>query len=1290
MTQAPASPGWTPQQLAAIEHRTGNLIVSASAGSGKTAVLTERVLRLVTGSNGGPPVPIDRMLIITFTEKAAREMRERIEARLRKAVEEGGDARSRAHASAAIDALGGSWIMTIDAFCRRVVVENFHRAGVSPQPRVPDETELVRLEQLALDRLLEDRAASPESRAALAGLLRAYPGGVGGLRENLVHLMRFLESLDQPETWSARVRASIARTLAAQSIDELPEADAARQTFAISCRELADALREVASLAGQRPHDTGIPDRWEQLAGELEAIADGNGAPWADETRTAAERLAPTISGIMNKGECGGILYRDEEFRKSILERLSGHFRRWQKEWFALDAANWLEGARHAARQAARLLDLTEAALEQVREARRRRGLVSFNDFERLALQILSNEAGDGPSDVALAYRERFEYVLVDEFQDTSPLQNSIVARVARDGAGNLFVVGDYKQSIYRFRFAEPSLFLDLMQGGAGDARRFDHVALTRNFRSRAGILAFANAAFERLMDPIVGEIVYDERERLEATRVDGAWADPVCVEAHWIGRPDAPPEPLEPSEDGEEPEGGMVPERPLEFLKGAEAQAAWVARRIRELTDPAHGLRPAAGGEVTPAVIRPGDCAILLRSLRGEIGVWVAALEREGLKVRAGGFDPIATSPALLDLIAALRLADNPLQDIPLATVMRSPLAGFDDNDLVRIRLAHPDGAFHDAVWCAAGRVDPAAEPTDGDPLAPELAERVRTFVAMVDRWRALAATHPAAEVLDAVLRDTAYESYLSGRPDAAMTLHHVDYLRGLMRRLATPGDGRNALNAFLEQVDRAMEGTERIGELPDSVTDTGEAVHLLTIHAAKGLEYPVVFLPRLERRFRVGLSSDTLVDREHGLALRGVDPVRRRQYPTLAHHVLSDSQRRKERSEELRLLYVALTRARERLVLVGQTRGRDAWREKARWITVHADRPLTALERLHAGTPADLFGPIVEALAGQDTPPTWLRVDEEPPPATDDTPVDRPLLARALVRAGDNPEADWRCAAEQLCGEAGLAQPPEARHIRLLPTLDPAAPLTRLPLKTTVTALRLAANEQTAAAEAEAEREDDTFGEEEMLGAGYQRRATLEAVLPRWAAPATGATRLTGAQRGTLTHELLARLPLSPTPTAAAIREHALALCARNATPDCDAEVLVAQLDLDAIEWFFATDLGRHMLAHPSQVLRELPFTARKSVADLNPEAGLAFPGEAVLLQGIIDAMIDEGDTVTIFDYKTDRTHPALTIEDLVERYRLQLELYGRAIKAIWQPQRVRMALVFLNARRIVWPFE
>ncbi len=1269
---------WTDDQLRAIDERGGHLVVAASAGAGKTAVLTERVLRWLTepGADGEPPAELSELLVITFTEKAARQMRERIEARLHAALAEADPEEPRAALlRRALDDIPSAWIMTIDAFCRRVVLEHFHQAGLPPAPRVPDTAELADLEGIAVRDTLEAWSAEDHPRRAdLLELLEGAARGEETLVAQLLGLMHFLASLDRPDLWRAGAEERVARTLAATSFSELPEAaDAARECGrgAAALAEALDAVADAARECGAEPCFFEQVTEARAILGEIAAAA----GPLPVDALDARLAAGPDefVGKISLKKVCGAALYASPLKARS-LEPLRRRWQEWRDAWFGLDEPALLAGARLAARRVDTLLALAAEAERRAGVRKTRRGLVTFNDFQRHTLAILSDrDCPEAPSAIAIAYRERFRAVMVDEYQDTSPLQDAIVARVARGDdpsgleRGNLFLVGDYKQSIYRFRHADPLLFrskLDMAEPAVAEARGaggFQRVDLRENFRSRPDLLRCVNGFFERLMDRAIGEVDYADRERLVAGLKDEPGDEPDCVEVCWLpkasGRGGAPADAAEDDDADTDPAAGE-PAEAEEALEGTEAQAAWVARRIRALVD---------AGEAAP-----GDCAILLRSLRGELDLWARALAREGLAVRAPGVSPLLVTVEMLDLVAALRVADNPLQDLPLAVLLRSPIGGFGDEDLLRIRMRRRRGPFHEAYLAATGAID--AEP--GAPELPSsLAGRLARFDALIAAWRGLARRAGAADVLEAIVRESAFEAWLAGRTNAMRRLEHVDWLRRLAARFGRSEGGANPLARMLELIDGAG-GGEEMGELPESLADPSGAVNLLTIHKSKGLEFPVVFLPRLERRLRHPASGGAvLFDREAGIAAKGFDTASRREYETLGWRALLEAVERKDRSEELRLLYVAMTRARRRLVLVGQVAdpqiATERWAARA---SAGADC-LGVLERLRAPSALDLLAPIIEAWRRETAgPPAWLVVHEGGALPAPGGAEKFPLLRRALARLGEDPAADWRAAMSEVAIAADGAAPATAADLRLIPPPAPGHAPSTVVAKTTVTALRRAHA-------AEPDEETTRFEEAEMLAPVFIHAGGLAARRPHWSGEAPGAPD--AALAGTWTHALMAHADLAGALDAADLRATVPALIARGLIDPAghSAETVLAAIDIAGAVWFFETVPGLLMRARPGAVSRELPFTATRPLFDIAPDVALRHPGERFLLQGIIDAVIDDGDRAMIIDYKSGRPDG-----ERLEAYRSQVALYAESLRAIWNLREVEGILAFLGARSLV----
>lgn len=561
------------------------------------------------------------------------------------------------------------------------------------------------------------------------------------------------------------------------------------------------------------------------------------------------------------------------------------------------------------------------------------------------------------------------------------------------------------------------------------------------------------------------------------------------------------------------------------------------------------------------------------------------------------------------------------------------------------------------------------------------------------LDQWSRWARMWPARAVLEGLLDQTQYEAYARAQPDAAERIRHLDFLRHALDGLGRLRAGANPLAAFLETFDRAAEDDTRggLGELPEAVGDDKDAVRLLSIHRAKGLEFPIVFCPRLERKLRLPGEPQVFLDRKLGLALAGRDPDRRLTYPTLGLTLHRAEHARAERSEELRLLYVAMTRAEERLILVGQAENPEVKRMHWREAAALAPEPTPAHDRLAAFSLADLLGPIVEAAFADpiNIPPGALTIQYG-------------ADLRFATAATEGTLAAWLDSLRDAMAESrDLPPPPADLQIaptpappRLLPQHARAPQLSRVPAKTTVTRLL---REQHASIPPDGlydeDHTEDLFAEEEARRSVYTVGVSLRDRRPAWIdQPASGPAAEEPVLRGNLTHALLAAIELSADLDLDRLRELARGLLAegRLGLPADSDPALLELIDYAAIAWFFRTEVGAAMLAEPGRVSRELPFTRRRSALDFDSALPPECAGEAVLVQGIIDLVIDHGDRAAILDYKTDRLAGRTDArERATARHAPQLEQYREALAASWAlPMAcVSAGLVLLDARHIVW---
>ena len=848
---------WTREQQRAIEEQ-GNLIVSAAAGAGKTAVLTERVVRLVEGG-----MDIDRLLILTFTRAAAAQMKERIQTALQqRAAASEGPTRARLYRQSA--RCPNASISTIHSFCRRVVDRYFHLVGLSPSAATLDETESAVLRDQATEEALT--ALATEDAPSYKRLIRAFERE-DGVKGALNALTAFLMAQPDPAGW----------------LDQAEENLTSREAFdrgVLVCFDEDKATFEAALEDLIRLRD-GYPAAWGKLIANLdETIAHGRG--------TLLQRTPADYAQALGAVAFSRITYpKDmEEADKKILEKARTRVKDEIKDQLSIYEGEMDRQWRVYLAAAQVLLSLIRLWQRQqaIYDAMKRdRDRIDFNDLEHFCAKILEND------EAAQEYRDRFTAIIVDEYQDSNRVQEAILNRIRRPD--DLFFVGDVKQSIYGFRMAEPGLFLEKLKTFTGDVGK--RIDLNHNFRSSPQVLDAVNRVFEKLMVPGQSPIEYDENAALRP----GMDQPEGGVELHLIEK-----RPGEDAEDGED-------------MEAAEAEAWFCARRIRELMETE--LYQEAPDK-PPRPYRYGDFAILLRSMN-DARAFARTLVLAHIPCYAqltGGYFESVEVMVLLDL---LRVIDNRRQDIPLLSVLRSSVGGFSHEELIELRTRHPNGDLLDCLLAAE-----KAEPEG----------KTARFLQDIERWRRESRIVPVEELVSRLLDETELYVEMGAMAGGPQRQANLDALVAKAR--SYDGTGNFGLHGFL----RYMADAESSAKLGASQTAQSDVVRILSVHRSKGLEFPVVFLGELNRKFsREGERAPLLLHRELGMGLAFVDGDGVKRDPLFRRAVKLLS-RRSQMEEEMRVLYVAMTRPKRRLVMVGTAKNARETLDRPPTLTPYAVR--------------------------------------------------------------------------------------------------------------------------------------------------------------------------------------------------------------------------------------------------------------------------------------------------------------------------------------------------------------
>ena len=1170
----PNSP--TPQQAAAIAAR-GNVLVSAGAGAGKTRTLVDRCLDWLLDEEN--PGSIDQILMVTFTEAAAAEMRHRLRDRL-EAVQANEPSQHLAEQLALLDT---AWICTLHSFCFTLVREHFYSLGLDPQTIVlPDERAKL-LARQALDLVLQ-HSYSGETPAARA--IQDAVQALGGESDTAARLLvmrlhHYSQTLPEPDAWFDAQIAGFQKGSPERWREWLMEAvENFRQTWLPLLQE-----EQKENSCAQRC---------------LEVLAALPAKPARAEFAAALESLGIAETDFKPKQRKPlETLFAEAGFLRTVCAEKNGD--PLAQDW------NWSAPSMLA------LLDLTRQFGEAYRVAKRDAAGLDFHDLEQFALRLLREANTGQPSGIALRWRERLRLVFVDEFQDINGAQDAIIQALGRaDGEGTRFLVGDIKQSIYRFRLADPRIFLRYQrqwetQSGASV------LVLSENFRSQAGILDFVNAVFAALMRPELGGLLYDEKARLRSglgAGISSTGYSPGGTPGDATGTVALPRKlsvattnPAAPCVElllrctgraGVDDSGGETADG--EQLSGTAFEARLVGRRLLELKEQPVSLpgKPSRSAEWA-------DMVILLRAPRNKVEAYVKEFARLGIPLEAarGGF---YEALEVRDLLSLLQILDNPSQDVPLLCVLRSPLVGLTADELASIRLAQRPGHF----WTAFLRW------TQANPDH----ERAANFLKRFRSWRRLSRMAGVSQLLETIVAESGFSEIVSGRPGAAANVSRLIYLTRQFDGFR--GEGLYRFLQFIDaQRDNEIE-TEPAGR------PARDSVRLMSIHQSKGLEFPIVALPDLGKRFNLDdTRGRVILDEKFGLCPQVKPPGHYQFYPSLPHWLAQRRQRRETYGEEMRLLYVAMTRAAGRLILCGSARESAI---EGKW-TAAAARGLGVPEILAAGSVLDWLGAWLLTQAGPDALNvsggnsllSWKIID-------DNEPLTAPEKEAILP---GSPEADL----EVLRQSRSLAE----WHYPFSEAIRRAA-------KTTVTALRRSM-----------ENED---GEESELFFGR----------PAWTRESQASSSLSAAEIGSAHHTFLESVSLGAAETVGKLEAEAARMREEGILTGAEA----ACLDFKALARFWQTEVGRKILENREQVRRELPFTARFSPAELgraadSVETSTELTGEFIIVQGVVDLAVFLPREIWLLDFKTD--HFALEeLDGKIAEYRPQLDLYARALARIY----------------------
>lgn len=1196
---------FTPEQEKVIQLHNRNILVSAAAGSGKTAVLVERIIQMVCSETH--PVDIDRLLVVTFTNAAAAEMRERISRAIGSRLEENPESAHLQRQSALVH---HAQITTIDSFCLFVIRNNFNDIDLDPSFRVADEGELKLLKQDVLAELLEDKFAQGDADFLHCVECYAAAGREEILEKHLLKLYEFAISYPWPEEWIEERR----RDYHLESIQELEQADWIRF-----------ALEHIKNL---------LTDTAEQYKDALRLCAEPDG-PWMytgllEQEMQAVEQclLADTFSQM---GEVLGKLDfqrlpvkkdpntdpEKREFVKGIRGTIKDIVADIQKRYFSTPLELAVEQSLYSERAVVQLLELCGEFKRRFDEKKREKNLLDFSDMEHFALNILLQKTEDGikATKTAQEYREFFEEVMIDEYQDSNLVQEYLLKAVSgeEEGRFNRFMVGDVKQSIYKFRLARPELFMEKYDTYSLEESSCQRIDLHKNFRSRREVIHSVNRIFEQLMGERLGGITYDEAAALNCGAVypenDGCETELLLMQKQ------------EKDSEGEQ-------------LGAKELEAMGIARRIRRLVQEFQ-VTDKESGQLRPC--RYQDIVVLLRSNSGWDEVFKEVFAGQGIPAHVTSKTGYFSTTEIQTLMQMLRVLNNPLQDIPLFGTMKSIFGRFTEEEIVSIRT------FSGKKWL----YESLKEYANAGPDAA-LREKAASFLEMLSDYRKKVVYLPVRQLLQTMIADFDYLYYVTALPAGTQRKANVEML--LEKAENFEKTSYYGLFHFIRYVEQMEKYDVDYGEA-NIQDENADVVRIMSIHKSKGLEFPVAFVAGLSKRFNMQDASQVLIaDMDMGIGTDYIDPELRIMNKTLRKSVMTRKMQMDNLGEELRILYVALTRAKEKLIMTASV---DKPEERILTCQTLSERESRLLPYYLLIGAASYLDYVL---------PASIRMYELKPRIYTAEQLEKEEISE-LVQSAGREEKQMLLGKSQEFMDEQLKKEIGERFGYSYPYQN----LSSLYTKTTVSELKMAALREQ--------------GEE--TGALFEE----ERIVPYIPAFMRQKEEVSGAVRGSAYHKAMELFDfaglseLLKLDEAAQSRKLAELLDALEQEGRLSGEYRQALMIPKLLQFLHSGLAGRMSRAAGEEKLyKEQPFVYGMDAIRLNPQ----FPAEEkVLIQGIIDVFFIEEDGLILADYKTDVIQEKA---ELTERYHTQLDYYAEALEAIWKlPVKERILYSFYLGEEI-----
>ncbi|GAA0090784.1 helicase-exonuclease AddAB subunit AddA [Paraclostridium bifermentans] len=1250
-----SSPKWTDEQQAVIDSRNCNLLVAAAAGSGKTAVLVERIIQIITDTK--KPVDIDKLLVVTFTNAAASEMRERIGDAIAKALDKNPE---NSHLQNQLVLLNRASITTIHSFCLDVIKSNFHKINIDPNFRIGDQTECSLLKQECIEEIFEQYYESRDK--GFLNLVESYAEKRGDkdLQDIILSIYNFSMASPYPKKWledSAELfnindDFDFSNSIWSESIlsNVKIEIDGIASSMK-SAIEYVDGIDELETYKEK------LNIEYSQILNILSACNEGWDKTYYFMSNMQFENFA---KGVKRLGkDTPDYIKKARENAKSIRDKNKKSLESIIGSTFYKSNEQICHEIKYLYPVVTSISNLIIAFEEKYQEKKREKGIIDFNDIEHFALAILTDEDEDGniiPSDVAKIYVEKFSEIFIDEYQDSNLVQEVLLSTIASIENPNRFMVGDVKQSIYRFRQAKPEIFLEKYATyDTEEGTKNRKIMLYKNFRSRKEVVDCANYIFENIMSKNIGEIEYSEKERLnlgasfkECEEENVLVGGPAQI--HLIQKNIKAKNESDESEENEEEQ---------EEIDNIQLEARMLGNIIKNL------MKPNEDGNVTKVYdkkidgyrnVEFKDIVILLRATSSWAPVFVEELMNMDIPTYAdtgiGYFDTIE----IKTILALLQIIDNPMQDIPLIAVLKSPMFGFTPEELIDIRIEDRQKSFYEALQIAGSK--------DGD-----LGEKIKYFLDRLDNFKNKSLYMSTDEFLWYIYIETGYYAYVGALPAGTQRQANLKVL--FERAKQFESTSFKGIFNFINFVKKLKRSNSDMGSAK-TLGENANVVRIMSIHKSKGLEFPIVICAGMGKNFNTqDFRKDILYHHRLGFGPQLVDYERRISYPSIAKEALKTTINMENLSEEMRVLYVAFTRPKEKLIITGSVRDIESsikkWSED-----LDNEGPVSEYQILKGKNFLDWIMPAVIKHKDLDELRSIIELDANYLNNHESNWETR-IWERSdiLIEKTSNDEEE---SIDTILSNLDMSENESEFYEDIKYKLDYKYPFMESVNRAgTISVTEIKRLENKA---------EIDYSAQELI------ENQTEIKTPLFIQEDVSKNKLTGAQKGTIMHLFMQIVDLTKVSNLNEINEEINLAVKKKVLTQTQADTINPYKVLK----FFKSNLGKRML-NSYYLKREQAFYLQINMSDIfknDDRVEIIENEDKLMVRGIIDAYFEENDELVIVDYKTDFVNEE-NKDTITEKYTKQLEIYSRALSTL-TGKKVKEAYIYLfgTEEEVLYKFD